>query len=277
MKKLLREPLLHFLLIGAFLFLLYEWRKTNDTSTRGQITVTDSDIRQLISTYENNWRKKPDTLTLRDLVAEHIRGELMYQEALNLGLENNDEIIKRRLRQKYEFLVKDLSSVKKPEEEDLQSFYQDHTDNYQSERKMSFSHIYFSPDKRKEPLHAAHKLLKEISDKEVKPEAYGDDFHLQQFYASRDYREIVQNYGKQFSDTLFSKTTSGWQKPMVSGYGVHLVHISSFEEPEPLPFSEVRSLVLQDWKADQLTAFNEELYQNLLSNYEVVHEHDFFQ
>ncbi|MDW3645938.1 MAG: peptidylprolyl isomerase [Bacteroidia bacterium] len=276
MGKILKEPLLHFLIVGACLFLLYECSNKNTSANRAQIILTNADLEQMITAYENNWSQVPDTQTLRGLVDEHVRGEIMYQEALHLGLEHNDEIIKRRLRQKYEFLVKDLSSIQQPETEELERFYEEHAESYQSARKMSFSHIYFSPDKRKEPLLDAQKLLKEVSNKDVKPEAYGDDFHLQQFYASRDYREIVQNYGKQFSDTLFSQSSTGWQKPILSGYGVHLVHISSIEEPESIPFPEVKNLVLQDWKAEQLKRFNDELYESLLGNYEVIHQHDFF-
>jgi len=277
MKKLLREPLLHFLLIGACLFLLYEWKADNTVGDRGKILITESDVQQIIASYEKNWSQLPDSQTLRSLVEEHVRAEIMYQEALQLGLEHNDEIIKRRLRQKYEFLVKDLSSIQQPSEADLKSFYASHPETYMSPRKLSFSHIYFSPDKRKEPMENARKLLEEIAGKEVKVEEYGDDFHLQQFYASRDYREIVQNYGKQFSDTLFAQTSSGWKEPMLSGYGVHLVNISSIEEPESIPFEEVQQLVLQDWKEKQLETFNEELYRSLFNNYEVVHQHDFFQ
>lgn len=276
MGKILKEPLLHFLIIGVCLFLLYEWKNENTAVDRGKIVITDSDVRQIISSYENSWSQLPDTQTLRTLLEEHVRAEIMYQEALQLGLEHNDEIIKRRLRQKYEFLVKDLSSIQQPSESELKSFYESHPDSYKSPRKLSFSHIYFSPDKRKEPMEDAGKLLRELADKEVKAEDYGDDFHLQQFYASRDYREIVQNYGKQFSDSLFAQTSIGWKKPMLSGYGAHLVHISSIEEPELIPFEELKNIVLQDWKADQLEAFNEELYQSLLGNYEVVHQHDFF-
>lgn len=278
MNKLFKEPLFHFLLIGAGLFLIYEWMNTEKPADRETILITEFEVERLLSSYEKNWGQKPDSLSLTKLLDEYVRSEIFYREALEMNLEHNDEIIKRRLRQKYEFLVKDLSEQDDPETQDLEEFYHKHQENYQSERKLSFSHIYFSPDKRKYPRKDAEKVRKVLGETRGEDaKNYGDDFHLQTFYAKRTYRDIVQNYGKKFSDTLFSKSSLGWQEPIASGYGFHVVYISDIEDSKVLPFEQVQLQVKEDWKNAALTDFNEELYKSLQNKYEVIHEHNYFE
>lgn len=274
MRTLYKEPLVHFLLIGACLFLLYEWTQPEQGGERDTIVISEYEVDRLVKSYEKNWNRKPDSLSFSKLIEEHIRSEVFYREALAMNLEHNDEIIKRRLRQKYEFLVKDLSEQQVPTTNELNTFYQNHLQRYQSERKLSFSQVYFSPDKRKNPQADAEKLQSKLKGTEPQTlTTYGDDFHLQAYYAKRTYRDLVQNYGKAFTDTLFSKTTLGWQTPISSGYGYHVIYLSDIEEAQTLDFEQVKNQVLEDWKQNELVNFNEELYRGLKNKYEVLHEY----
>lgn len=274
MNKFLKEPLVHFLLIGACLFVLYAWVQPDQMGEKETILITDYELDRLVKAYEKNWNRKPDSLSLERLLEEHIRSEVFYREALAMNLEHNDEIIKRRLRQKYEFLVKDLSEQNVPNSAELQAFYQANLQQYQSDRKVSFSQAYFSPDRRPNPKEDAGMVWEKLKGKEAETlKSYGDDFHLQDYYAKRTYRDLVQNYGKTFTDTLFAKKTLGWQTPIESGYGYHLIYLSDIEEAKTLDFEQVKNRVLEDWKNSELENFNEELYQGLKKKYEVVHEY----
>ena len=278
MQKILQEPLFHFILIGIGIFLLYEWTDAGDRGEEKRILITTGDVDRLVRAYEKNWGQGPDSSTVKKLVEQHIHSEIYYQEALNLGLEHNDEIIKRRLRQKYEFLVKDLSEQRLATEEELRAFYEKNRDAYMEPLKMSFHQLYFSPDKRKNPAKDAQKIFEKVLGKEVAhAKGMGDDFHLQTYYGNRSYRDLVQNFGKVFSDSLFAKTSLGWQKPIPSGYGHHLIYISEIEAAKPLAFEDVLTRLEDDWKRQQLAEFNEDLIQSLRSQYTVVHKHGYFE
>ena len=152
MKKLWKEPLLHFLLIGGGLFFLYNWLNPSAEQIENNvIKIDNSDIERLAKAYQQNWGTLPDSATVKNLLEEEVKSEVFYREALRMQLDHNDEIIRRRLKQKYEFLVKDLADNQTPSEEELRQFYEENPDFYKAPAKLSFSQIYFSPDKRKGP------------------------------------------------------------------------------------------------------------------------------
>ncbi len=273
MSQLLREPLVHFLLLGAGLFLLYGFLNQKEESLESNtIYIEESDIERLVKTYRQNWNVLPDSSTLQNLINEEIKSEIFYREALKMKLDHNDEIIRRRLKQKYEFLVKDLADTQQPTTEALRTFYQENTALYKAPAKISFSQIYFSPDKRKKPWEDASKLLEQLIIQKTQPKelkGLGDHFHLQQYFAARDYNDTRQLFGQDFAKKLFQIKKIGWAAPIQSGYGIHLVHIASTQKAQIKPFEAVEAKVAEDWKLAQRQFYNERLYQNLLKQYEV--------
>ena len=273
MQKLWREPLFHFLFIGGGLFLLYNFLNPKEVQlTNNEIRLEDSDIERLIKAYRQNWNTPPNHNTLQKLVNEEIKSEVFYREALRMQLDHNDEIIRRRLKQKYEFLVKDLASSQQPSSEELQTFYQSNPDLYKAPTTISFYQIYFSPDKRNNSMKTAEQLWETIKDKEPTALSFkqlGDSFHLQHYFSDRDFNDVRQLFGQAFTQSLFEISTTGWIPPIASGYGVHLVYISSITKEKIKPYEEVESKALEDWKIAQQKKYNEQLYQNLLRQYEV--------
>ncbi len=276
MQKLLREPLLHFLLIGAGLFFLYSFlNPTAEQIDNNVIRIENSDIQRLMKAYEQNWNAPPDSTTLKSLLKEEIKAEVFYREALRMQLDHNDEIIRRRLKQKYEFLVKDLADSQQPSDAELQAFYDENSNLYVAATKISFSQIYFSPDKRTNPRGDALTLLNQFIQKKEKDsnlKGLGDAFHLQQYFAERDYNDVRQLFGQDFAKAIFALDKEGWVDPIVSGYGVHLVNITAIQNESIQPFSEVKNKVLGDWKIAQQQLYNEQLYENLLKKYEVEYD-----
>jgi peptidyl-prolyl cis-trans isomerase C len=276
MKKLLKEPLIHFLLMGGGLFLLYSFLNPSVEQVENNIILIDnSDAERLIKAYQQIWSTPPDSATLTKLLEEEVKAEVLYREALRMKLDHNDEIIRRRLKQKYEFLVKDLADNQQPKDEELKRFYEEHSDLYQAPAKLSFTHIYFSPDKRSLPLQNAQNTFEEISNlpiDKVDVKKIGDPFHLQSYFADRDYNDVRQLLGQDFAKGLFNQIKEGWLSPIKSGYGIHLVYVSNIQKEHIQPYDIIKDRVLEDLKLKQQQVYNARLYENLLEKYEVVYE-----
>ena len=276
MQKLLKEPLFHFLLIGAGLFCLYSFLNPSEEQLENNvIRIEESDVTRLIKAYQQNWNAPPDSATLKSLLKAEVKAEVFYREALRMQLDHNDEIIRRRLKQKYEFLVKDLADSQQPSEVALNDFYQENSDFYQEPTKLSFSQIYFSPDKRKTPLVDAQTVLTQLNNSTASTidiKKIGDNFHLQNYFAERDYNDVRQLFGQDFAKAIFDNSSTGWTAPIRSGYGIHLVNITAIQDQSVLPFTQVKDKVISDWKISQQQLYNEQLYTNLLKKYEVEYD-----
>ena len=276
LSQLLKEPLLHFLLMGGALFLLYSFLNKNEERPEDfAIHITQSDIDRLSSAYEKNWSTSPDSATLDLLIKDEVKTEMLYREALRMNLDHNDEIIRRRLKQKYEFLVKDLVSLEQASEATLQTFYKENVARYNSPKTISFSQIYFSPDKRAAPLEAAEGIYQQMKNQPIPKDikAYGDSFHLSSYFAGKDIGDIRQALGKQFADAVFTLTDIGWSAPITSGYGAHLVWVHTINDSTVLPFAQVKEQVARDWEQENQSLYNEQLYENLSDQYKVTYDY----
>ena len=274
-RQLLKEPLLHFILLGGALFLLYSFlNKDEERPEDFTIHIAQSDIDRLTSAYKKNWSTSPDSATLDLLIKDEVKTEMLYREALRMNLDHNDEIIRRRLKQKYEFLVKDLVSLEQASEATLEDFYKENIAHYNSPKTISFSQIYFSPDKRTAPIQAAEELYQQMKNQALPNElqGYGDNFHLPNYFANKDVSDIRQALGKQFADAIFAVKEIGWSAPISSGYGAHLVWVHTINNSSVLPFSQVKEQVARDWEQEQQTRYNEQLYKNLSEKYKVTYE-----
>lgn len=273
---MLKEPLLHFLLLGGLIFVLYGFLNRNSENLQGNtIVIQDSDVQRLAKAYQQSWNRMPDTATLQKLIDNEIESEMLYREALRLNLDHNDEIIRRRLKQKYEFLVKDLAVSAAPTDEELKQFYNDNASNYQSSERLSFHQIYFSPDLRSNPLEDAKMFYEQIKSKPIEDIATsknGDAFHLQHFYGNRDFAAIRQAFGKDFANAIFENPQIGWLMPVASGYGIHVVYISNISKGKVVAFEQVKEQVLQDWQQEKLASYNKNLLDNLEKQYEIVYD-----
>ena len=281
MRKILREPLFHFLLIGGGLFFLYSLlNKSDEHRENNIIRIDDSDVQRLIRGYEQSWNTPPDRATLNNLVAEEIKSEVLYREAVRMQLDHNDEIIRRRLKQKYEFLVKDLADNQQPSESELKVFYEENQNHYLALKKLSFSQIYFSPDSREDALQDASDVLISIRDEPNTTSItnkIGDPFHIQNYFDELDRGATRQLFGMEFTNALFDGMKEGWLEPVKSGYGIHLVYITAIKEEQSIPFDSVKEKVISDWKSKKQKQYNQQLYENLLKAYEVEYNLDKWQ
>ena len=274
MLKILREPLLHFLLLGAVLFLVYFWLNPSDqSSSSNQIQVSQNDIDRFVQIFQKQWNRKPTQQEMDGLVRAHLKEEILYREALALGLEKDDTIVRRRLAQKMEFLITDVTVPTEVDDKTLMEFYQKHAERYTRAARMSFRHIYFNPDRRGERLldeaNVTLSTLQATNAGVDVPDEYGDRFMLQQQYRLQSLGQIARMFGGEFADELVELNPGRWQGPVKSGYGVHLVYVQQREAASVYPFIEVRERVKNDYLFDLRQSRNEEMLEKLKTRYEI--------
>jgi hypothetical protein len=272
MKKIYKEPLLHFLIIGALIFVLFSILNKEESVVSGnRIVVTTAEIERLSNNWSKKWNRPPTETELNGLVESYIKEEVYYREALALGLDQNDTILRRRLMQKMEFLSNDLAELNTPDEPELNQFFLDNQDKYEIPPRISFAHIYFSMDKRGEKaLEDAESALSGLN--ALGAPELGDTFMLQYDFAQETPSEVARLFGKDFAEHLFTLKTNTWQGPIESGYGVHLVRISEKIDSRIPELAAVIDNVRNDWMFEQRQKTNREIYERLKERYEIVIE-----
>jgi hypothetical protein len=274
MRNILREPLFHFLLIGAAFFLLFN-RFGASESREDTIVIDDSDIDRMIDTWQMQWQRPPTQSELNNLLSEHLRQEVFYREALKMQLDHNDEIVKRRLYQKMEFLMDDIAEMAQPTEEELRAYHDAHIEKYAIAPVLSFTAIYFNPDQRPDPeaeASALKKLLPRKIGRDFDTREYGDATMIQPQYWNISESALARNMGTAFAASVFQLDTAVWQGPLPSGYGWHLVYIHDKTGEEIAEWEDVRSSVLIDLQYDWQREYSESVYEELQKNYTVVFE-----
>ena len=275
--KLLREPLLHFLFIGAAIYLLYGmFAKPVMDETEKTIVVSAGEIEWMQSSWQKRWNRPPTDKEMDGLIQQYIRETILYREALTMGLNQHDQVIRRRLAQKLEFLAKDLVALTPPTEEELQAHFTEHQDRYRQPTLYTFTQVFVDPDKRGDATLADAEKIKAMliakGDAIEDAGALGDDFMLQNYYPEKDSVEIQKNFGSGFTASLVDLSPGQWHGPVLSGYGVHLVYVSDVSEPPAPVFAELRERVTLDWKTERGEKLNEKFYASLRDQYTIVIE-----
>jgi peptidyl-prolyl cis-trans isomerase C len=275
LSRLLREPLAHFLVIGLALFVAYSaFNPTAGQSGSYQILLTKDDVRQLQITFAAQWQRPPSPGEMRGLIQQKIREEILYREALQLGLDKDDVIIKRRLAQKMQFLAEDVSAAHEPATVDLKAWYAKNSGPFALPRRFSFRHLYFSPDRRGQKSHddatkAPTRIRAEREDSKAAA-ALADRFMFQDYYADRTPEELEKEFGAQFAAAIQKLKPGTWQGPVESGYGWHLVFIDSVIPGRIPVFEEVEADVKNAWLADQKQQAWQKAYEEMRAKYTVL-------
>jgi hypothetical protein len=274
--KCLREPLVHFLLLGAAMFVISGLVSEDRGGKPGHILVTQGTIDNLVATFTRTWHRPPADQELEGLIQDYIREEVLYREALALGLDRDDTIIRRRLRQKLEFIFEDVAAPAEPRDEDLHAYLQAHPEVFAVEPRFTFQQVYL--DSRRRDTHLARdvdRLLAELQQlgDQANLAALGDAFLLPHQFDSLSATEVRKTFGDTFVAGLSTLTPGQWQGPVPSGYGVHLVAVSE-RTPVRLPeLAEVREAVRREWANARRLEAHETFVRSLLQRYTVTIEH----
>lgn len=272
MKRLLQEPLLHFLLLGSAIFVAYGIVSKGGNDEPGKIVITQGQIEHLATGFAKTWQRPPTEQELTGLIRDHLREEVLCREAIALGLDQNDTVIRRRLRQKMEFVSDDIAAQKEPSEADLNAYLQAHADVFRVEQQFTFQQVYLNPQKHGDKLaQDIALLLAQLNRAGNKADiaALGDSFLLEHDFTAVPAGEITKQFGEEFAVKLSALPTGQWQGPVESGYGVHLVRISERSEGRLPALSDVRDAVRREWDNTRRLEANEKFYQELLKRYNV--------
>lgn len=276
MRRLLKEPLLHFVLLGVLIFAVHEWRGQRTTGEENvendtkRIAVTAEVITRLKDGWSRQFQRTPDEAEVRGIVEAHVTEEILYREALALGLDRNDTIVRRRLAQKMEFLTQDIVNTAAPDDATLETYFHQNAAKYARPSQVSFRHVYFSQEKRGENAAAdAKKALTDLSLPGASDEEVGDGFLHGFEFVDQDEQDIATVFGPGFARDLLATPEGAWSGPLASSYGNHLVIVTGRGEPKAAEFSEVRSLVLHHLLEDRRLAANAEFLEGMRNNYEI--------
>lgn len=274
-KKLLREPLLHFLLLGAAIFVAYGLVAERGGEEPGRIVITRGQIENLAAGFAAARLRPPSAEELAELVRDRVREEVFCREAMALGMDKDDLIIRRRLRQKMEFTFENIIALAEPTDADLNAYLQAHPDSFRVEPRFTFRHVYLNPDKRGGNMASdAAQLLAQLNESAnaVDASTLGDSFMLESRFEALPMEEVAKVFGEEFAGKLNGLSPGQWQGPIESGYGAHLVIIDDRDDARLPALTEVRDLVRREWEHARRLEANEKFYQELLGRYTIIIE-----
>jgi PPIC-type PPIASE domain len=271
-KKLLREPLVHFLILGALLLFgsnLVNKRTSGDTR---KIVITAGQIGHLEDGFARTHQRAPDGNELQVLIRDYLREEVYYREALALGLDRDDAPIRQRLRQKMEFISEDVAAQAQPTGDQLRSYLAAHPEKFRIDQHVTFKQIYLDPSRRGRHLSFdAQQMLAKLNKLGAAADGstMGDPFLLEGNSDSVSSRDVARDFGEKFAASLVALPVGKWQGPIESGLGAHLVYVEARTEGRLPQLDEVRDAVRREWANDFRLEANQKFYEALLKRYSV--------
>ena len=271
--RLIREPLVQFLLIGVAIFAIYDLVASQSEPPRDRIVVTEGRAQQLALVFAKTWQRSPSPQEMRGLIDAYVKEEIYYREAIKLGLDRDDTLIRRRMQQKMEFLSEPSDDRLAASDATLQSFYDANQVDFLIEPEVEFQQILIDSEKDREPAEVrAEQLLRQLRDssQDVDASELGDATLLP--YATRlsSVTRIGNAFGEDFAKKLATLPAGEWTGPIKSPFGLHLVHITDRRDERLPPLNEIRKAVEQKWRTQERDQFQQDEYDRLRANYEVV-------
>ncbi|MBA5777534.1 peptidyl-prolyl cis-trans isomerase [Stappia sp. F7233] len=270
-----RDPLLHFLVLGGVMsgvFVLLDDRTEALMPT--EIRYTVDDVARLILGFETQWNRPPTQAEFNALVEDRVREDILYREALALGLDKDDTIVRRRMAQKMQFLAEDIAAAREPTIAELKSWYADNNRLFEMAPRLSFRHIYFSPDRRGKNAQAdAAAALEELSGTSadrVEGSGLGDRFMFQDYYGERSLQAIAREFGAGFAQSIDDLQPGVWSGPVQSGLGWHLVRVDKVIAGRVPRFEEVANEVKTAWLGQQKAEAWRKSYDEMRAKYTVL-------
>ena len=268
MRKILSEPLLHFLLLGLALFILYQ-SVSPKAGTDRTIVLTDATVSMLSQRYAAVWLRPPTAAELRGLVDSFIREEVLYRQGAAMGLDRDDPVIQRRVVQKLDVLSEETSSLTPPTEAELAVYLQKHAEAYERPPVFDYRQVMFDPVRHGASLQSDINAALAALNAGADPAGSGDSSLLPAVGTAVPLDRLVREYGDEFAASVAALPVGSWQGPVRSGFGVHLVRVDKRIEAQAVGLAEVRAAVERDWENERRKTTREAYYQDLLKTYEI--------
>lgn len=266
--RLLREPLLHFLLAGALLFAIFGRGGGSDARQGDRdILVTSGDVQRLAVAFTRTWNRPPDQTELQAQIRDYIREEVLYRTAIGMGLDRDDIIIRRRLRQKMDFLFED--TVPPPQDAELRTYFDQHPEKFRDPARVSFRQIFVSQRRGNTAEADAHAILAALASGDAGAEEDGDPFPLGEGVGLMPVDQVAAQFGGDFARSIMDVPTGRWTGPIRSAFGLHLVLVTDVKPATLAPFEQARPTIEREWLAEHRAASVNAQYQALLGRYKV--------
>lgn len=272
--RLLREPLLQFLALGAVLFGLHGLVGKRSEEAPGKIVVSASRVANLGEGFARTWRRSPDEQELQGLIENYIRDEVFYREGKVAGLDRDDAIIRRRVRQKMEFLADDMS-VPEPNDEQLAAYLASNPERFRAEDRITFRQVFLSATRRENTIDNDSQQVASVlarADEYADVTALGDPFLLGEEFRDVSPSKLTSIFNEGFSSQIAGMEKGRWQGPVSSGFGQHFVFISARVAGGSPRLEDVRPAVRREWTNARRLEAEQKLYASLRGRYEIVVE-----
>jgi PPIC-type PPIASE domain len=269
---LLREPLLQFLVLGAALFGLFHLVDRKKAETPERIVVSAARIANLADGFARTWQRPPDKEELQGLVDDYIRDEVFYREGRVAGLDRDDVIIRRRVRQKMEFFAED-ASIPEPTDEQLAAYLKANAERFTTEDRFTFHQVFLSATRRAGTIESDSKQLANAlarADGAVETKALGDPFLLGEEFPAVSQHDVAGIFGDGFAKRLSVLEPGRWQGPISSSFGQHFVYVSERIPGSLPPLDAVWEAVRREWSNARRVEAEQKLYVSLRERYEIV-------
>jgi hypothetical protein len=265
--RLLKEPLLHFVMLGGLMFAAYSAFGTARQEPQPVIRMSAADAEWLRAMWTRQWRRPPTDEELTGLVADHLKEELLAREARVLELDVGDTIVRRRLAQKMAFLLYDTIRTTEPPEPELHVLYDMRPDLVGTPARVSFTQVFF---RHEDGDGRARASLVALSDAAATPGEEGDRLLLGDTFADQDEPVLTNLFGAAFAQAVLALPVGRWSGPIESGYGLHLVKVTAVSPPQARPFAQVRERLAEEWRRERQEKAQAQLFQGLMRKYQVV-------
>ena len=272
-ERVLREPLTHFVILGLAVFLAGQLYAGHASQHR--IVVTPAHVAQLANDYALQFGAKPDPATLDALVQRDVNDEILFRQGRAMRLDEGDQIVRRRVVQKMQFLMQDLNAPAEPTDAQLSAYYQAHAAHYAAVPRASFSHIFFSSDTAGDAAAKARAevVLKSLNDGITRAPDRGDPFPDLYDFAAYEPGQVERVFGHTpFAQVVASAPVGRWVGPVRSGYGWHLIYVSARQAAASPPLAQVRDAVRTDYLQEAQDAANKAAFDKLARDYRVVRQ-----
>ncbi len=267
-RKLLREPLFHFLLLGGALFYLYASVSGDPASAGSEIVIDEQQLSILSSSFERVWQRAPTEVEVQALVDAHIQEEVMYREGVLLSLDRDDAIVRRRVAQKMSFIADGLVP-NAPTEAELESWLAGNASDYRVPAIFSLRQVYIDPQRHADDLESVVASTKAALSSTPAEVLLGDSTMLPSMTTKASQLAIERTFGSEFAVAIEALEVGGWQGPVQSSFGLHFVDISERVPARDPLLDEVRSAVQRDFLNSRSQEISEAFYQSLLERYTI--------
>jgi hypothetical protein len=270
-KRLSKEPLLHFLLIGASLFFIFGLAQDGMPGrTDDQVIVSAGRIEQLNNIFTKTWQRPPSPAELKGMIDDFVLEEIYYRQAVEMGIDRDDTVIRRRLRQKFEFLTDDMAAASVPTDEQLAAYLAANADAFAKDTTYTFEQVYINPERAGVDLE--RRVAEELAALKAGNEAGGTGGMLPSYFDNAPARAVDNSFGRGFARSLDTLPLNDWQGPVESGLGLHLVKIAERVEGYLPDLADIRPIVEREWVNENRLETRRLINDQLLSNYDVVIE-----